>query len=171
MVPFFFKPVMASVAGSCKSIVIFWKYYLNGVNTVFFAQAKWLLINCITVSLSLEFNLTARLQRNSFKIYKPEQAAMIFLTSLFLMPSNDFHLMIESLHILLLNLKYLPQDSKSLQAEYNPPTGFPPATRSQLSIPSKILIFNLSPLTSSKYSESSPSSRTTKTLRLMATST
>jgi hypothetical protein len=43
------------------------------------------------------------------------------------MPSNDFHLMIESLHILLLNLKYLPQFEKSYFETIwfiNSPTGF-----------------------------------------------
>jgi hypothetical protein len=73
------------------------------------------------------------------------------------MPSNDFHLMIESLHILLLNLKYLPQFEKSYFETIwfiNSPTGFVPTEHQFLQNILEVL-FNLSPLTSSKYSESS----------------
>jgi hypothetical protein len=57
-----------------------------------------------------------------------------------LMPSNDFHLMIESLHILLSEILAAGFEKSYFEAIWfiNSPTGFPPATRSQLvSIPSK----------------------------------
>jgi hypothetical protein len=56
------------------------------------------------------------------------------------MPSNDFHLMIESLHILLSEILAAGFEKSYFEAIWfiNSPTGFPPATRSQLvSIPSK----------------------------------
>jgi hypothetical protein len=68
----------------------------------------------------------------------------------------------------------LPQDSKSHKAIWfiNSPTGFPPATFPTSVNSFKILevLFNLSPLTSSKYSESSPRLPELQN-RLMATST